>query len=64
MVSDIDALKEHSTDASTVLILVVMEYGLRQMSERIAENEKNDVLILVVMEYGLRQYWLTVMTVV
>ena len=37
-----------------VLILVVMEYGLRLW--RYGKNTKSVVLILVVMEYGLRLY--------
>ena len=37
-----------------VLILVVMEYGLRLFINN-PNNSKNSVLILVVMEYGLRR---------
>ena len=37
-----------------VLILVLMEYGLREGWERSTEVHKSKVLILVLMEYGLR----------
>ena len=41
----------------SVLILVVMEYGLRQSGEIfVSVSQKGYVLILVVMEYGLRLY--------
>ena len=39
--------------SSLVLILVLMEYGLRGQSYPIKETERG-VLILVLMEYGLR----------
>ena len=48
MVSDPDC---QAVDKAKVLILVVMEYGLRLNLEC---NRVNVVLILVVMEYGLR----------
>ena len=41
--------------AERVLILVVMEYGLRPHSLRSIQAVLLLVLILVVMEYGLRQ---------
>ena len=37
-----------------VLILVVMEYGLRRLAEVTQTKDGGTVLILVVMEYGLR----------
>ena len=39
-----------------VLILVVMEYGLRRPRPRPRPRRRPLVLILVVMEYGLRLY--------
>ena len=39
---------------STVLILVLMEYGLREIVELLNTAVKRAVLILVLMEYGLR----------
>ena len=50
MVSDFINLFE---EAANVLILVVMEYGLRPMGKR-TPMMLISVLILVVMEYGLR----------
>ena len=54
MVSD---AKEFGTPkfATCVLILVVMEYGLRPSCFRSNFANNVCVLILVVMEYGLRQ---------
>ncbi len=37
-----------------VLILVLMEYGLRVGGQTAVKGECNGVLILVLMEYGLR----------
>ena len=37
-----------------VLILVLMEYGLREKAIERGWEETNRVLILVLMEYGLR----------
>ena len=37
-----------------VLILVLMEYGLRVRTDRCKEQADDLVLILVLMEYGLR----------
>ena len=42
-----------------VLILVLMEYGLRVPSPTIFKDEVLPVLILVLMEYGLRDMVLT-----
>ena len=54
MVSDISCIRFQCLAIRSVLILVVMEYGLRPiLSWRIAK--KSLVLILVVMEYGLRR---------
>ena len=39
---------------SNVLILVLMEYGLRLADAQIVRYPSNHVLILVLMEYGLR----------
>ena len=52
MVSDLQ--KKSLRMKSAVLILVVMEYGLRQHSHQLKRQKKPSVLILVVMEYGLR----------
>ena len=43
----------HDEDLREVLILVLMEYGLRAYDDR-KQDGLNDVLILVLMEYGLR----------
>ena len=59
MVSDLSTIVTTST--KTVLILVVMEYGLRRIS--LAECSDYEVLILVVMEYGLRLSMYVVMPV-
>ena len=37
-----------------VLILVLMEYGLRPEQFYLNQHQSEDVLILVLMEYGLR----------
>ena len=50
MVSDYPTLAQHANEL--VLILVVMEYGLRRLTAWVGTVEP--VLILVVMEYGLR----------
>ena len=39
-----------------VLILVLMEYGLRLLHMEIVRYASRNVLILVLMEYGLRPY--------
>ena len=39
-----------------VLILVVMEYGLRLVERPLSAGNRPKVLILVVMEYGLRHF--------
>ena len=38
----------------TVLILVLMEYGLREVVKTTSTYDNSVVLILVLMEYGLR----------
>ena len=48
-----DKKKWDSDHHAWVLILVVMEYGLRQSKG--GSQGSNKVLILVVMEYGLRR---------
>ena len=53
MVSDSEVTAADLQEA-VVLILVVMEYGLRLLLINIFQTFKNIVLILVVMEYGLR----------
>ena len=40
--------------SSGVLILVLMEYGLRVLKMAVLEERLESVLILVLMEYGLR----------
>ena len=53
------ALRRKIVDGGTflqwVLILVLMEYALRQNKFSIYKIETNEVLILVLMEYALRQ---------
>ena len=51
MVSDSVAFRKET--GARVLILVVMEYGLRH--KKLESIGRGRVLILVVMEYGLRQ---------
>ena len=42
------------SQGSLVLILVLMEYGLREKRKCTSRAKERDVLILVLMEYGLR----------
>ena len=54
MVCDISILSLQP-EYSIVLILVLMEYGLRQRHTSWRSEAIRQVLILVLMEYGLRQ---------
>ena len=44
-----------------VLILVLMEYGLRVCQDGCLDTRYSDVLILVLMEYGLRDTYYPVL---
>ena len=58
MVSDYGQSVQFMMRTGGVLILVVMEYGLRQVYSQ-EYYESSSVLILVVMEYGLRRFLIT-----
>mgnify|MGYP000290831763 CR=1 FL=1 len=45
----------HLSSVEVVLILILLEYGLRQEIKR-AEKQGDVVLILILLEYGLRHW--------
>ena len=49
-----DSSESHDLTCQGVLILILLEYGLRQMKVSRIEVKKNPVLILILLEYGLR----------
>ena len=63
MVCEMEEIIKTPEVETTVLILLLMEYGLREISKVIYQGNGNNVLILLLMEYGLRVSYLCMVSV-